>query len=139
MEKWVSLVSSYPGVRGALLEAQRALARQGGLVMVGRDIGTVILPQADLKLFLTASPQVRAQRRCNELRARGKEMDLAEVLAEICRRDGLDSTREDAPLAMAPDAVLIDTDGLGIAKVLAKAYELVEEKRCASTISPTRC
>ena len=106
----VSAVSAHPGVRAAIVPLQRARARQGrGVVAEGRDIGSVVFPDADFKFFLTASPEVRARRRARELGAPGRE---AEILAELRRRDRLDATRADSPLVQAADAVLLDTDAL---------------------------
>jgi len=141
VEMWVSLVSSYAGVRRALLAQQRELAKCGGIVMVGRDIGTVILPQADLKIYLTASAEVRARRRWRELQARDEEADYGWILAEMRQRDRFDSSRPIAPLGPAEDAVVINTDDLSIEEVWARICRLVEERgeKCASTTSQTEC
>ncbi len=141
VETWVSLVSSYAGVRRALLAQQRELAESGGIVMVGRDIGTVILPQADLKIYLTASAEVRAQRRRREFQARGEEADYGQILAEMRQRDSFDSSRPIAPLGPAEDAVLIRTDDLSIEEVWARIRKLVEERgeKCASITLQTEC
>jgi len=124
-----SRISAYPSVRTALLERQRAFAGQaGGAVLDGRDIGTVIAPGADVKLFVTASPAVRAERRFRELEKRGMPVGHAEVLADIRARDERDSTRAVAPLRSADDAILLDTSDLDVAAAIAEAVRLVEER-----------
>ena len=124
-----SRISAYPSVRTALLERQRAFAGQpGGAVLDGRDIGTVIAPGADVKLFVTASPAVRAERRFRELEKRGMPVGHAEVLADIRARDERDSTRAVAPLRPADDAILLDTSDLDVAAAIAEAVRLVEER-----------
>ncbi|MGQ3675110.1 (d)CMP kinase [Xanthobacter sp. TB0139] len=123
-----SVVAARPGVRTALLELQRHFAAQpGGAVLDGRDIGTVICPDAPAKLFVTATPEVRAQRRFSELEGRGEITSLETVLADIRKRDARDSGRSDAPLAMAEDAALLDTSNLGIEAAFAAALSLVEQ------------
>ncbi len=124
----VSAVSAYPGVRKAMVRQQRQVAAQGPVVMVGRDIGTVVLPEADLKIYLDASVEERARRRWLEERARGKEADYDVVLVSMRRRDGIDSTRQVSPLRAAEDAVLLDTTDLGIEAVLTEAERLIEER-----------
>ena len=109
-----SAVSAIPAVRAYLLEMQRGLAGSRNVVMDGRDIGTVVLPQADVKVFLTASPEARAQRRYAELSARGTPQDYAAVLADMIERDRKDTTRAAAPLRQAEDAVLVDTTHLDL-------------------------
>ena len=122
-----SRVSAYPSVRAALLQRQRHFAAQaGGAVLDGRDIGTVIAPDADVKLFVTASPEVRAQRRHKELERRGMHAHYEEVLADIRARDERDSTREIAPLRPAEDALVLDTSTLGIDQAIAEALRLVQ-------------
>ena len=121
----VSPVSAYPGVRQALTEQQRRIGRRGHIVMVGRDIGTVVLPEADLKIYLEATVEERARRRHREILERGEEADYEEVLAAMRRRDKIDSERDAAPLRPADDAIIIDTTGLSIAEVLVKVEELV--------------
>jgi cytidylate kinase len=124
-----SRISVYPEVRAALLERQQDFARQsGGAVLDGRDIGTVIAPGADVKLFVSASPEVRAQRRLRELAARGMPAHYEEVLADIRARDERDSTREVAPLKPAVDAFLLDTRDLDVGAAIAAAVRLVEER-----------
>ena len=123
-----SIVSAHPAVRAALLERQRAFAAQpGGAVLDGRDIGTVIAPHATAKLFVTATPLVRAQRRHRELAAKGDPRDLATVLADIEARDARDSGRSAAPLRRAEDAALLDTSELGIEEAVQRAIVLVEQ------------
>lgn len=111
-------VSAYPEVRSYLMEMQRGLARAHNVVMDGRDIGTVVLPGADVKIFLTASAEARARRRCAELAERGTPQDYETVLAEIVERDRKDTTRETAPLRQAEDAVLVDTTELDLEQSL---------------------
>jgi len=126
--KAASLVSAHPAVRAALLERQRTFARQpGGAVLDGRDIGTVIAPQADAKLFVTASPDARADRRWRELAAMGLAVARDHVLADIRARDARDSGRATAPLRMADDARLLDTSAMGIEEAIAAALALVAD------------
>jgi len=127
----VSPVSAYPGVRRALVEQQRRVAAKGPVVMVGRDIGTVVLPDADLKIYLDASVEERARRRWLEERARALDVDYGTVLASMRRRDEIDSSRADSPLCVAEGAVVVDTTGLSIERVLAEAERLVEEQGCS--------
>jgi CMP/dCMP kinase len=127
---YASIVSSHPAVRAALFETQRAFARRpSGAVLDGRDIGTVIAPDATAKLFVTAAPEVRAGRRHAEQASRGAEHTLADVLADIQARDARDSGRSAAPLVQASDAALLDTSDLGIAAAVAAAIALVEKAR----------
>ena len=123
-----SSLSEIPEVRGRMVALQQEMARAGGVVMEGRDIQTVVLPDAEVKIFLTASPHERARRRCLELRERGFEADLGAVLAEIEARDRRDSTRSHSPLRAAPDAILLDTDGLTIEQVVERILAIVEER-----------
>ncbi len=123
-----SRVSSLPAVRGGLLELQRRLAAAGRCVVEGRDIGTVVLPWAPVKFFLTASPEERARRRHAELLARGLASDYETTLREIVERDRRDSTREIAPLKPAPDAVHIDTSPLSLDEVVAKMESLARRR-----------
>lgn len=116
----VSVVSTYRGVRNAMTEQQRVIGRRGRIVMVGRDIGTVVLPDADLKIYLDASVEERAKRRWNELIARGENIDFKVILDSMQKRDRIDSTRAIAPLVPAVDAYVINTDGLDIDHVLEK-------------------
>jgi len=122
-----SIVSAHPAVRAALLDRQRRFAeRPGGAVLDGRDIGTVIAPHADAKLFVTASPQCRALRRAAELARAGLPQPLDAVLADIAARDARDTQRATAPLTRAADAALLDTTDLGIEAAVARAIALVE-------------
>jgi cytidylate kinase len=114
-----SRVSVHPEVRDALLDLQRALGRGGGVVLEGRDIGTVVFPDADLKFFLTARDEVRAQRRMDELHGRGERPSFDETLAEVRLRDARDSTRDTAPLRQADDAILVDTSDMTLDAVVA--------------------
>ena len=124
-----SKVSSYASVRDALLQRQRDFAGQeGGAVLDGRDIGTIIAPNADAKLFVTASPEVRAQRRVRELLERGMPGHYEDVLLDIRARDERDATREFAPLRQAEDADLLDTSELDVDQAIAEAIRLVEHK-----------
>ena len=108
----VSLVSRIPSVRRALVMQQRRMASEGQIVMVGRDSGTVVLPKADLKIYITASSEERARRRWKEFQAQGRETDYQSVLNETKARDDLDTQRDDSPLKPAEDAWVLDTDGL---------------------------
>lgn len=129
-----SAVSAYPSVRAALLERQQEFARQaGGAVLDGRDIGTVIAPEADVKLFVTAAPEVRAERRARELEARGMAAHFEEVLADIRARDERDSERATAPLRPAEDAIILDTSNLDAGAAVAEATRLAEERRATAS------
>jgi cytidylate kinase len=122
-----SRISAYPSVRAALLERQREFAQQpGGAVLDGRDIGTVIAPDADAKLFVTASPEVRAQRRVRELLERGIPAHYDDVLIDIRARDERDSGRDAAPLRQAEDAIRLDTSSLSVDESIGEAIRLVE-------------
>jgi cytidylate kinase len=124
-----SRISPYPRVRQALIERQRAFADQeGGAVLDGRDIGTVIAPHAEAKLFVTASPEVRARRRFEELTQFGLLVHYDDVLADIRARDERDSTRAAAPLARAADAILLDTSDMGVEEAIAAAVAAVERR-----------
>ncbi len=120
-----SLVSAFPGVRALLLSLQRDLGAGGSVVLEGRDIGTVVFPYAEVKIFLTASLEARASRRADELANRGTTPDLEQVKAEMARRDTQDSTRAIAPLKQASDAVLVDTSGMSIESVLDRLESIV--------------
>ena len=128
LSAFASAVSANGEVRSYLLQMQRALARRHNCVMDGRDIGTVVLPRADLKLFVTASPEVRAQRRLAELQARGQQAALGQVLADIRARDEADSTRKIAPLRQAEDAILLDTSDMDAEGCLQAALALARER-----------
>ena len=121
----VSPISAYAGVRRALTAQQRRIGLRGKVVMVGRDIGTVVLPEADLKVYLDASLQERARRRYEELLSRGVPAELKQILQSLMDRDQIDTTRAVAPLRQAEDAVIIDSDGLDADKVLEKVLVLV--------------
>ena len=125
----VSLVSAYIGVRRALSDQQRRIGLQGDVVMVGRDIGTVVLPEADLKFYLDASVEVRARRRYFELKERGVQVDYESILSSIQERDRIDSTREVAPLKISQDAIVIDTDNIDIELVLDKMLGYVKHAK----------
>lgn len=125
--KAVSKVAAYPQVRARLVDLQRLEAKKGGLVMDGRDIGTHVLPQADLKIFLTASPEERAKRRWLELMAAGKEVSLDEVKRDMEERDRADSERETSPLIPAKDAHILDTTGLRIEEIVGMIVSLSME------------
>jgi CMP/dCMP kinase len=123
VDRSVSLVSRVPGVRVAMVEKQRALAREGRLIMLGRDIGSVVLTDAPLKIYLDASAEVRASRRHRELAETGVERPEGEILAELRARDEMDSQRHVSPLRPADDAVIIDTDSLDLDAVIARVRE----------------
>jgi cytidylate kinase len=127
----VSQVSAHAGVRHAVTGAQRALLAHGDWVSDGRDVGTVVWPEAEVKVFLTATPGERADRRLLDMRARGVEMDHATVLSDISRRDHLDATRIEAPLRAADDAVIVDTSDLQIDEVVALLENLVADARAS--------
>ena len=121
-------VSAHKVVRDMLLDMQRDVAKKHNVIMDGRDIGTVVLPRAQVKIFLTASAEVRAQRRFLELQAKGKKDTYAQVLAELQKRDYQDSHREIAPLKQAKDAIVVDTSELDIDGVVAAIHSIVQEK-----------
>ncbi len=123
-----SLVSAIPKVREYLLDLQRNLARENNCIMDGRDIGTVILPDADFKFFVTASPEIRADRRYKELLEKGVKEDYDKVLNDIIERDKNDSTRKTAPLKPAPDAILIDTSGMTLNEVVDKLLNIINDR-----------
>jgi len=126
--RFVSATSAIGGVRQILVEKQQRLAQQGGIVMDGRDIGTVVLPHAELKIFLTASPEIRATRRLKDMKEMGQMADLETIITDIKQRDHLDSTRANSPLRQADDAVLIDTDSYSLDEVCGIVLELCQEK-----------
>ena len=123
-----SLISAHACVRDMLLDMQRELAEQNNVVMDGRDIGTVVLPHATVKIFLTASPEVRAKRLCDELSAKGQKVDYNKVLKDIQQRDYQDTHREIAPLKMSRDSIKVDTSDMTIEEVLEKLKEIVVQK-----------
>jgi cytidylate kinase len=126
-----STVAAHPEVRTALLEKQRSLIAAGNYVVEGRDIGTVVVPDAPLKVFLTADPDERARRRATELERKGQQAAAEEVKAAIAKRDRLDSTRSAAPLRVADDAIMLDTTGLQSDDVIQRVLELVAGVRAA--------
>lgn len=128
ISQMASLVSAQPLVREMLLDMQREMAVKHNVVMDGRDIGTVVLPKATVKIFLTASPEVRARRRVNEYLAKGMKANFDEVLKTIQQRDYQDTHREIAPLKMARDSVKLDTSEMNIEQVLAAMREIIEKK-----------
>ena len=123
-----SLISAHGVVRDMLLDMQRDVAKKHNVIMDGRDIGTVVLPRADVKIFLTASAEVRARRRHLELQAKGSKESFEKVLADIKQRDHQDSTRPIAPLKQAKDAVLVDTSDMDIEAVVAQIRKIVAQK-----------
>ena len=124
----VSMVAAYPGVRQALTPQQRAIAEKQHVVMVGRDIGTVVMPDAPLKIYMRASVEERARRRHRECQSRGETISFADVLESMRQRDQTDSQRQYAPLQAAPDAIVIDTDDLSIEEVLAEVLTLLAQR-----------
>jgi cytidylate kinase len=122
-----SVVSTIPEVRRAMVERQREMGKRGA-VLNGRDIGTVVFPDADIKFFLTAVPQERAERRFNDERAQDPNADFEETFADMIERDRRDSTRKDSPLKAAEDAIMVDSTGLSIAEVFEKMMKTVREK-----------
>jgi cytidylate kinase len=137
VSKIASMISAYPSVRSALLKRQQDFANQvGGAVLDGRDIGTIIAPEADVKLFVTASPEVRAERRLKELEDRGMAAHYDEVLADIRARDARDSSRAVAPLKPAADAILLDTSNLDLDETIAAAISLAEKRLARAETDP---
>ena len=133
MGEAASVVAAIPEVRATLIDAQRRFAaRPGGAVLDGRDIGTVICPAADVKIFVTASPQTRAQRRALELARAGEAADFADILLDIRKRDDRDASRTAAPLRAAADAVTLDTTSLDAEAAFAAALALVEARRAGA-------
>lgn len=118
-------VAACPAVRAAMVERQRELGKAGGVVLEGRDIGTVVFPAAEVKLYLTATAEERGRRRFVELQAKGMPVDLARTVAEVEARDLADSSRSHSPLSQAEDAIAIDTTGLGVDQVLAEMLRIV--------------
>lgn len=125
VNRYVSPVSAYQGVRRALTQQQRRIARDGGVVMVGRDIGTVVLPDAEVKLYLDASLEERSQRRYLEYQQRGQCVTIDEVRENVMLRDRIDSTRDTAPLRPAEDAIVIDTTSMSITEVVERTEAIV--------------
>ena len=127
ISKAASAVSALPSVRAFLLGMQRDIASKNSVIMDGRDIGTVILPNADIKIFITARPEIRAKRRYDELAAKGSDVTLGEVLVEINRRDFNDMNRKEAPLKQAPDAILLDTSELDFEQTVSGVIDLIRD------------
>ncbi len=123
-----SIVAAFPGVRSALLQRQRAFAQEPGLVADGRDMGTVVFPQAQLKIFLTASPEERAKRRYLQLEQAGQNADMQSLIEEIRARDERDSSRATAPLTPADDAILVDSTALSIGEVNQRVFSLMKDR-----------
>ena len=128
VSRYASQVSPIPGVRAFLLDMQRAMARENSVIMDGRDIGTVVLPDADLKIFLTASVEERARRRHKELLEKGQEIPFETVKEEIAQRDYADTHRAAAPLKQAEDAVVADTSSLNLEESLELLQTIVKER-----------
>ncbi len=128
MSMYASAVSAIPAVRAFLLETQKEIARKNSVIMDGRDIGTVILPNADCKIYLTASAECRAKRRYDELIAKGQDVRFEDVLREMNERDTQDSTREIAPAQAAADAILLDNSGMNLEESVEAVIALVREK-----------
>ena len=126
MSMYASAVSAIPAVRAFLLDTQRDIAKKNSVIMDGRDIGTVILPDADLKVFLTASPECRARRRYDELVAKGQNVSYDDILAEMNERDKNDSTRATAPAVAAADAILFDNTGMGLEETVEKIISMIK-------------
>jgi cytidylate kinase len=129
VDRAVSVVSRIPGVRKAMVERQRALAREGRIIMLGRDIGTVVLPDAPVKVYLDASADERARRRYLELKEGGSERPFDEIREELLRRDEMDTNRHASPLRPADDAVVIDTDRLTLQEVIERVRETAGVRR----------
>ena len=123
-----SLISAHAIVRDAMMDMQRDVAKEYDVIMDGRDIGTVVLPKATVKIFLTASPEVRAKRRTEELQAKGQKADFNKVLKEIQQRDYQDTHREVAPLKMSRDSIKVDTSDMDIEQVIASIKEIIAKK-----------
>ncbi len=128
IDRAATAVARMPGVRAALVERQRALGRNGGVVMEGRDIGTVVFPDADVKIFLDASPEERARRRAADPAHGGGPQRLAEVATELATRDRMDRTRATSPLMLADDAVQVDTTGVPVDEVVERVLEIVNRQ-----------
>ncbi len=126
VDRNVSQVSAYPDVRAAMTEQQRRIGHRGSVVMVGRDIGTVVFPEAELKIYMDASVEVRARRRFEEIIRRGQEAVYEDILEAMKRRDRMDSSRAIAPLRPAEDAVIVDTDKMEICDVIGQVKKLID-------------
>ncbi|GGE21111.1 (d)CMP kinase [Sphingobacterium cellulitidis] len=128
VSEYVSEVSAVKAVRTAMVKQQQALGKKRNIVMDGRDIGTTVFPNADLKIFMTASPQVRAERRFAELSAKGEQLTMEEVKENLAHRDHIDSTREESPLRQAEDAIVLDNSELNQVEQLGFVIQLVQDK-----------
>lgn len=129
VDRNVSEVAAYPGVRKALTEQQRRIGLRGEVIMVGRDIGTVVLPEADLKIYLDASVEERARRRYQQRKERGEDVSYQPILKGMKKRDRIDSTREVAPLRVAEDAVVLESDGMTIEEVVQKIERIADRQQ----------
>ena len=138
VDEHVSEVARLPEVRGALLERQRGIARGGGIVMAGRDIGTVVLPDADLKLYLDASVEERARRRTEQWGHHPDGAEATAILADLRRRDRIDSTRPVAPLSVAPDAVVLQTDGNRFEETVEAVVDVIRAAKARASVSRAR-
>ena len=127
VSSYVSQVAAVSEVRAKMVEQQQKMGENKGVVMDGRDIGTVVFPSAELKIFMTASPEIRAQRRYNELISRGDKVDFDDVLQNVMERDYIDTHREDSPLIKAKDAIEIDNSNMTLEEQFAKILHLVEK------------
>ena len=125
----MALVASNGEIRKILVKKQQQFAKSGDVIMEGRDITTVVLPYADIKIFLTASPEERAKRRFKEWQSEENKQEYEKVLSEIKKRDEIDSTRKESPLMQAKDAILLDTTGLTLEQVADKIGEMIAEKK----------
>lgn len=128
ISEYASLVSKHPSVRSFLLKLQRDIARRHNIIMDGRDIGTVVLPRAQVKIFLTASVEKRAHRRHWQLKKKGQHVPMGQLIEEISQRDLQDTTRAHAPLKQAKDAILIDNSDMGVSQSVKKIIEIIEER-----------
>lgn len=128
VSNYVSQISALPEVRKKLVEQQQSLGRERGVVMDGRDIGTVVFPNAELKVFMTASPEIRAERRFQELKSKGQDIQFEEVFKNVVERDRLDSTREDSPLMKAKDAIEVDNSNLTKEEQFVLIFEMAQNK-----------
>ncbi len=128
VSSWVSRISTIKEVRQKLVELQRKMGESGGVVLDGRDIGTVVFPDADLKIFMTASPQIRAQRRYDELEAKGLDVSFEEILKNIVERDEMDTTRVESPLIKADDAIVLDNSNMTVEQQLKWFVDLLKDK-----------
>jgi cytidylate kinase len=128
VDSHVSLISSYPGVREEMVRRQRQIGQRGHVVMVGRDIGTVVMPDAPLKLYITASPKERARRRWLDRKDQGHSADYDAILADVNRRDQFDSSRQVSPLRAAEDAILIDNTNRSPEDILSEILNLIDER-----------